>query len=115
MIFLKEIVIPVRQLTEEGRQVLLYLQNAIKHQQICYIAYANSWEANFCSVTGGTITVVASACFPAKVLNPYFEIVACMVQKCHMESWRYFGREPSVIHVPYTKQHINWLFPNSDL
>ena len=31
-----------------------------------------------------------------------------------MESRRYFGREPAMINVPYTKQQIDWLFQNSD-
>ena len=51
---------------------------------------------------------------PVKVLNPYFEIIACIAQKSRMESRRYFGREPAMINVPYTKQQIDWLFQNSD-
>lgn len=31
-----------------------------------------------------------------------------------MESRKYFGKEPAVINVPYTKQQIEWLFQNND-
>ena len=51
---------------------------------------------------------------PVKVLNPYFEAVACLAQKNRTESRRYFGRDPAVISVAYTKQQIDWLFQNSD-
>lgn len=51
---------------------------------------------------------------PIKVLNPYFEAVACLAQKSRMESRKYFGKEPVIINVPYTKQQIEWLFQNSD-
>ena len=44
----------------------------------------------------------------------YFETVACLAQKSRMESRRHFGRKPSMINVPYTKQQTDWLFQNSD-
>ena len=56
-------------------------------------------------------------CLPVwaiKVLNPYFEAVACLAQKSRMESRRYFVREPAMINISYTKQQIDQLFQNSD-
>ena len=51
---------------------------------------------------------------PVKVLNPYFGAVACLVQRSRIESRKYFGKEPAIINIPYTKQQIEWLFQNSD-
>lgn len=52
--------------------------------------------------------------FALKVLNPYCESVAWLVQKNWMEYRQYFGREPIVINDPYTKQLVDWLFQNTD-
>lgn len=51
---------------------------------------------------------------PVKVLNPYFEAVACLAQKSRIESRKYFGKETAVIIVFCTKQQIECLFKNSD-
>lgn len=51
---------------------------------------------------------------PVKVLNPYFEAVTCLAQKSRMESRRYFGRQPAMVNVQYTKQQIDWLFQNNN-
>ena len=51
---------------------------------------------------------------PFKVLNPYFEVVACLAQKSRVESRRYFGRETAMIKVAYTKQQSDGLFQNRD-
>lgn len=48
------------------------------------------------------------------MLNSYFEAVVYRIQKCHMESRRLFDKEPNMIHVPYTKQQVDWLFQISD-
>ena len=58
--------------------------------------------------------MTAPSRFTIKELNLYFEAVACLAQKNRIESRRYFGREPAVIYVAYTKQQIDWLFQNSD-
>lgn len=47
---------------------------------------------------------------PARVLAPYYEAV----QMLREESRKYFGAEPKDIIVPFTQQHISWLFQNCD-
>ena len=44
---------------------------------------------------------------PAKMLDPYFEAVACLVQKSQMESRQYFGGEPNMSNGPHAKQQID--------
>lgn len=51
---------------------------------------------------------------PSKVLNPYYEAVASLMQLLREESRKYFGKEPHIIVVPFTQQQLNWLFQNSD-
>ena len=46
---------------------------------------------------------------PAKTLNPYFEAIACLVQKSQNLGDN-FGREPNVINVPYPKQQVGCYF-----
>ena len=50
----------------------------------------------------------------ARVLTPYYAAVAVLVQMCRTESRKYFGAEPKVIGVPFTKQQIDWLFQNDN-
>lgn len=51
---------------------------------------------------------------PVKILNLYFEEVACLAQKNRIESWKYFGKEPAIINVSYTKHQIKLFFQNND-
>lgn len=41
-------------------------------------------------------------------------LVVCLVQLAREESRKYFGAEPSLIGIPFTKQQIEWLFQNDD-
>ena len=47
-------------------------------------------------------------------MTPYYAAVAVLVQMYRTESRKYFGAEPKVIGVPFTKQQIDWLFQNDD-
>ena len=112
-----------RQLSEAARQTLSQIEQAIQEQQVCYIDYSQTWQACILPTRltptavlwqNGPLLWMHLPVSPAKVLNPYFEAVACLAQKCRMESRKYFGKEPAVINVPYTKQQVEWLFQNSD-
>jgi hypothetical protein len=37
---------------------------------------------------------------PNKVLTPYYEAVAVLIQNCKIESRKYFGKEPDEIFIP---------------
>ena len=52
---------------------------------------------------------------PKKVLTPYYEAVAVLIQNCRIESRKYFGKEPDEIFIPYSKQQLNWLLQNTDI
>ena len=41
---------------------------------------------------------------PNKVLTPYYETVPVLIQNCRIEAWKYFGKEPDEIFIPYSKQ-----------
>ena len=77
-----------------------------------YITYKTYFSSSFMAEWSASIAAPSSV--PVKVLNPYFEAVACLEQKRRMESKRYFGREPTMVNVSYTKQQIDWLCQNSD-
>ena len=50
-----------------------------------------------------------------KVLTPYYEAVAVLIQNFRIESQKYFGKEPNEIFIPYSKQQLNWLLQNNDI
>jgi hypothetical protein len=52
---------------------------------------------------------------PKKVLTPYYEAVAVLIQSCRLESQIYFGKEPDEIFIPYSKQQLNWSLQNTDI
>jgi hypothetical protein len=61
----------------------------------------------------GTVNVDSSSSSPKKVLTPYYEDVAVLIQNCRIQSWKYFGKEPEEIFIPYSKQQLNWLLQNT--
>ena len=112
-----------RQLSEAARQILSQTEQAIQDQQVCYIDYSQTRQTRILPSKlaptavlwqNGPLLWLYLPVSPVKVLNPYFEAVACLAQKNKIESGKYFGKEPAVINVPYTKQQIEWLFQNSD-
>ena len=52
---------------------------------------------------------------PKKVLTPYYEAVAVLIQNCRIESGKYFGKESDEIFIPYSKQQLNRLLQNTDI
>lgn len=111
----------LRQLTEKGRQILSQIENAIQYQQIHYIDYDQPWQAYILPTRviptpvlwqNGPLLWLQLPALSGKVLYPYFEAVACFVQKSLVESRRSFGKEPEIIGVPFALQQIGWLFQN---
>lgn len=51
---------------------------------------------------------------PARVLTPYCDAVAHLVQMARIDSKKYFGKELQLIGVSFTKLQVDWLFQNSD-
>jgi hypothetical protein len=49
---------------------------------------------------------------PKKVLTPYYEAVAVLIQNCGIESPKYCGKKLDEIFIPYSKQQLNWLLQN---
>lgn len=91
--------------------------------QVHYIIYDKLWQGWILRTKLTHTTVLCQNCLllwlnllilPTKVLNPYFKTVACFAWKSRIQSRRYFGREPAVVNIPYTKQQIDCLFHNSD-
>ena len=112
-----------RELTPAGREALLKVEKAIEAQQIQYIDYSQPWTAYILATAhtptavlwqGGPLIWIHLPVSPARVLTPYYAAVAVLVQMCRTESRKYFGAEPRVIGVPFTKQQIDWLFQNDD-
>ena len=106
-----------RQLIEAARQVLMQVESAIQKQRVHSINYDQPWKPCISPTKLTPIAVLSQnnllswlhlPVSPIKVLNPYFEAVACLAQKSRMESRRYFDREPDMTNVPYTKQKIDW-------
>lgn len=79
-----------RQLTEKGRQIVLQVENAIQYQQMHYSNYDKPWQAYILPtrhthtaalLQNGPLLWFHLLVSPAKVLNPYYEAVACLIQK----------------------------------
>ena len=112
-----------RTLTKEGRQALQVVESAIEQQQVQYLDYTKSWAAYIFSTVhtptavlwqDGPLLWIHLPVSPSRVLTPYWEAVACLVQMVRTESKKYFGKEPALIGVPFTKQQVDWLFQNVD-
>lgn len=108
-----------RQLTQAGRAALQKVETAIKSQQATFCDYSRPWYACILATTHSPTDVlwqdrplrwVHLPSSPARVLTPYYEHVAILIQHAREESCRYFGREPAAILVPYSQAQINWLF-----
>jgi hypothetical protein len=72
----------------------------------CIIATTHVPTAVFCQK--GPLMWIHHSSSPKKVLTPYYEDVAVLIQNCRIESWKYFGKEPDEIFIPYFKQQLNW-------
>lgn len=100
-------------LTEEARQALCKVDQAISQQQVSYLDYSKTWEA-YILPTKHTPTAVLYQNGPllwihlpvshAKVLTRYHEQVAIMIHMVRAESCQLIGQEPPCICQPYTKQ-----------
>lgn len=62
----------------------------------------------------GPLLWIHLPCSPSKVLTHYYEAVANLIQAGRKESVKYFGQEPKVIGIPFTRQQEQWLWLNSD-
>lgn len=49
-----------------------------------------------------------------KNLTPYHEFVASLIQESCLEAWKYYGKEPDSIVVPFTKTQIQSLMQFTD-
>lgn len=112
-----------REMTKEGLKALEKVETAINQQQILYIDYAQPWEAYILPTNltptaviwqKGPLRWIHLPVSPSKVLTPYYEAVALLVQQCREESIKYFGKEPHTVTVPFTMHQINWLFQHSN-
>lgn len=112
-----------REMTKEGLKALDKVETAINEQQILYVDYTQPWEAYILPTNltptavlwqKGPLRWIHLPVSPMKVLNPYHEAVALLVQLCRGESIKYFGKETQTITVPFTMQQIDWLFQHSD-
>lgn len=97
------------------------MEKAIEQQQVQYVDYSQGWAAYVLATAhtptavlwqGGPLLWLHLPVSPARVLTPYYEAIACMVQMAREESLKYFGAEPFLIGVSFTKQQIDWLFQN---
>lgn len=112
-----------RELHEEARGALAKVEEALTAQQATYCDYTRPWEA-YVFATSHTPTAVLwqdgvlrwlhLSVTPARVLTPYYELIASLVQQVREESRRYFGKEPQRICLPYTKQQVDWLWQSCD-
>lgn len=100
------------------------VEGAISQQQIHYIDYDQLLAA--CITTtheptavlwqkGPLMWIHLSSSSPKKVLTPYYEAVAMLIQNCRIESQKYFGKEPYEIFIPYSKQQLSWFLQNTDI
>jgi hypothetical protein len=56
-----------------------------------------------CFLTKGTINVDSSFFTSKNVLTPYYKAIAVLIQNCRVEPWKYFGKEPDEVFIPYFK------------
>lgn len=63
----------------------------------------------------GPIMQIHLSLSPKKVLTPCSEAITVLIQNCRLEPWKYFGKEPDEIFIPYCKQQLNWLMQITDI
>lgn len=51
---------------------------------------------------------------PQKIIYPYSNSVADLIQLGRETSKKYFGKDPEIIIQPYTKVQLDWLFQTTD-
>ena len=104
---------PTRHLTDTARQVLTQVGYAIQKQQVHYINYDQHWQTCILYIKltptvvlwqNNLLKWIHLPVSPVKILNSYFEAVACLVQKIRVGSSFIFCRETNVVNVTYTKQ-----------
>lgn len=112
-----------RELNPEARRALSKVEDALNRQRAVYCDYTRSWDAYvFATIhtptavlwQGGALRWIHLSVTPARVLTPYYDLIAALIQQAREESHRYFGREPNTIYVPYTQQQMNWLWQSSN-
>ena len=92
MRFLRGVVIPIFPIhfKDTARQVLEQVEYAMQNQQVLYINYNQPWQAYILPIkltpTGvlwqnGSLLQIHLSVSPVKVLKPYFEVVACLIQR----------------------------------
>lgn len=78
---------------DAAQQVLAQEEDAIEHQQVCYIDYI--WETYVLTTLHMAMAVMWQRgpllwlhlpASPVRVLNPYYEEVACLIQKSQIDS-----------------------------
>lgn len=122
MIFLRE-THPLRLLTEEGRKALSLVEEAIQNQQVTYVNYQKSLKAFvFCTTHVPTGVICQNKPLlwlhlpvsPSKVLMPYFQQIASMLQIISEKSRKVFGIKPQTIGLNLTNKQIEWLYQNNN-
>lgn len=84
-----------RELAEEGRLDLQKVERAIEQQQVQYVDYTQGWAAYVLATAhmatavlwqSGPLLWLHLPVSPTRVLTPYYESVACLVQMVREES-----------------------------
>jgi hypothetical protein len=94
-----------QKLIDEGQIALQKVGEAISQQQIHYIDdqfvgslhHCHDSHAHSSPLAKGISNVDSSFFISNKVLSPYYEAVAVLIQNYRIKSWKYFGKEPGEI------------------
>ena len=114
-----------RTLTSQGAKALQLVNAAIQQAQLTHIHLDLPVKLIICPTPHvpmgvlwqpvGILEWLHMKVTPSKVITPYYELTASLVQMGRTRCMQLFGYDPTHIILPYNSEHFTWLLQHSNL